>query len=510
MANKGLSKSKYTKFRQCDKALWLRVYHPELAVEDPQMEARFLAGNQVGDLAMHLFGDYVEVTTLKADGVLDLKAMLDKTQQCLSDGTQNICEASFTHEGCYCAVDILSKTAGGYAIYEVKSSSASEDDEGAKKDKMEVYAQDIAYQKWVLTHCGVNVTGVYLVRLNSDYVRGEELDISQLFITTDMTDYVAREYPHIDYFIKTARQTLQCEQEPKAELTKHCHKPYHCEFWDYCTQHIPHPSVFDLYKKRFDHKLNLYNKGKVTFDDLADEKLTDFQQTQVACTLSDKTHIDQAAIREFMQQLTYPLYFLDFETMQVVIPQYPGTKPYQQITFQYSLHYIEKEGGPLLHKEFLGVSGEDPRRALAEQLCEDIPMNVCVTAYNKSFECTRIKELAQAFPDLSEHLLNIRDHIVDLWDPFKAGHYYVPAMGGSTSIKYVLPALWPNEPSLDYHNLDERCQNGGNAMTIFPQIKDMESAEQTATRKALLAYCCLDTYAMVKVWERLKEQMCNP
>jgi hypothetical protein len=155
----------------------------------------------------------------------------------------------------------------------------------------------------------------------------------------------------------------------------------------------------------------------------------------------------------------------------------------------------------------LGVSGEDPRRALAEQLCKDIPKNVCVTAYNKSFECTRIKELAQAFPDLSDHLLNIRDHIVDLWDPFKAGHYYVPAMGGSTSIKYVLPALWPGEPSLDYHNLDERCQNGGNAMTIFPQIKDMEPAEQAATRKALLAYCCLDTYAMVKVWERLKEQV---
>ena len=94
MVSKGLSKSKYTKFRQCDKALWLRVYHPELAVEDPQMTARFQAGNEVGDLAMHLFGNYVEVTTLKADGALDLKAMLDKTQQCLSDGTQNICEAS--------------------------------------------------------------------------------------------------------------------------------------------------------------------------------------------------------------------------------------------------------------------------------------------------------------------------------------------------------------------------------------------------------------------------------
>jgi hypothetical protein len=109
MVNKGLSKSKYTKFRQCDKALWLRVYHPELAMDDPQMNARFQAGNEVGDLAMHLFGNYVEVTTLKSDGTLDLKAMLDKTQQCLNDGTQTICEASFTFEGCYCAVDISAR-----------------------------------------------------------------------------------------------------------------------------------------------------------------------------------------------------------------------------------------------------------------------------------------------------------------------------------------------------------------------------------------------------------------
>ncbi|MBQ3929756.1 MAG: DUF2779 domain-containing protein [Paludibacteraceae bacterium] len=507
MTEKGLSKSKYTKFRQCPKALWLRVYSPEKAVEDAQAESRFAAGNAVGDLAMELFGNYTEVTTHKPDSSLDLKAMLEKTQQCLSNGTNIICEASFTHNGCYCAVDILKKTDNGYAIYEVKSSSASEEEEKAKKDKLQVYAQDIAYQKWALTQCGVNVTGTYLVRLNSDYVRGDELDISQLFIITDMADDVTKEYPLIEHFINNARQTLQSPTEPEAPLTEYCHKPYHCEFWDYCAQlhQLPTPSVFDLYRKPFSGKLKLYNKGKVKFDDITDEKLSDFQQMQVECTISGTTHIDREEIAKFLKKLSYPLYFLDFETMQVVIPQYKGTRPYQQITFQYSLHYIEKEGGELKHKEFLGESGTDPRRALAEQLCRDIPKNVCVTAYNKSFECTRIKELADAFPNLREHLLNIRSHIVDLWDPFKDGHYYTPAMGGSTSIKHVLPALWPDEPSLDYHNLDSRCQNGGHAMTIFPLIKDMEPAEQQATRQALLDYCCLDTYAMVKVWEKLKE-----
>lgn len=188
--------------------------------------------------------------------------------------------------------------------------------------------------------------------------------------------------------------------------------------------------------------------------------------------------------------------------MQLAIPQYPGTRPYQQIPFQYSLHYIEEPGGELKHREFLAESGKDPRRAIAESLCRDIPQNVCVTAYNKGFECGRLKELAAQFPDLAGHLLNIQENIRDLLIPFQSGYYYNRAMGGSFSIKSVLPALFPDDPTLDYHNL-EGIHNGSEAMTIFPKIKDMPPEEQAAARKNLLAYCELDTYAMVKVWEAL-------
>ena len=227
------------------------------------------------------------------------------------------------------------------------------------------------------------------------------------------------------------------------------------------------------------------------------------QLRQIEFGLEDKgTYINKEEISVFLQSLSYPLYFLAFETMQPVIPEFVGTKPYAQIPFQYSLHYIEREGGELKHMAFLAESGTDPRRALAEQLCNDIPMNVCVTAYNKAFECTRIKELAETFPDLAEHLYNIRDNIVDLLVPFQSGWYYNRAMRGSFSIKSVLPAIFPDDPSLNYHNL-EGVHNGGEAMTIFPQIKDMPPKEQQAARYNLLKYCELDTYAMVKVWEEL-------
>lgn len=500
-----LSKSKYTAFRQCQKNLWMKAYKPEEEVIDPSLQSRFESGNEVGDLAMGLFGPFEEVTSLDAEGKLDLGEMLRKTEDCLARGVENICEASFSWDGNYCAVDILHRQGGGYAIYEVKSSSNSLV-EPISDDELRHYAWDIAYQKYVLTQCGVNVTGVYLVQLNKDYVRGKDLDIQMLFLKTEMTRLVDEEYPNVPANIARARKVLECHQEPAKPISMACRKPYPCAFWQYCSKHIPKPSVFDLYRMSFEKALKYYNNSIVTFEDVQSCKLTARQQVQVVSHLTGKGTVDKKSIRDFLDQnIRYPLYFLDFETMQDVIPQYEGTKPYQQIPFQYSLHWIEKPGGELKHTAFLAESGKDPRRDLAEQLCHDIPLNACITAYNKGFECGRINELAEAFPALRYHLLNIRDNIVDFLDPFRAGYYYLPEMEGSFSIKKVLPALFPSDPQLDYSNLTGSVHNGGEAMTIFPKIKDMAPADQQKARQSLLDYCHLDTLAMVKIWQKLEE-----
>ena len=122
-----------------------------------------------------------------------------------------------------------------------------------------------------------------------------------------------------------------------------------------------------------------------------------------------------------MDELSFPLYFLDFETVQYAIPKYTGTKPYQQIPFQYSLHYLDKRDGELMHKEFLAEIGTDPRKTLAERLCNDIPEDVCIIAYNKSFECDVIKNLASIYSELASQLLNIEYNIKDLLLPFQKG-----------------------------------------------------------------------------------------
>lgn len=491
------SKSRYCLAWQCPKLLWLSKFKPELKPEDPSLQARFDEGNVVGDLAMNLFGDFTEVTAYKDDGKLDLSKMQELTRECVANGVQNICEASFNYNGLYCAVDILRKEDGGYAIFEVKSSTHAS----------HIYAVDIAYQKYVLEHCGLNIVGTYLICINSDYIRGEELNIDELFQIIDMSDDVNNEYQNIPSLLRKAEQIYSLKSEPDVDIGLHCRDPYKCAFWSYCTKDLPTPNVFDLYRMGFEKAINHYKQGQISYNDLMfDGGITNAKQLrQMLHQISEqKPDIDKDGIRDFLDTLSYPIYFLDFETTQAVIPEYEGIKPYQQIPFQYSLHYIEYEGGPLLHKEFLAESGTDPRRAIAERLCEDVPQNVCVTAYNKGFECGRIKELAATFPDLSDHLMNIQSNIKDLLTPFQSGYYYNKAMGGSFSIKSVLPALFPDDPALDYHNL-EQIHNGGEAMSIFPKIKDMTPEDATKTRHNLLEYCKLDTYAMVKVWEKLQE-----
>lgn len=489
------SKSKYCGLWQCPKIAWLKKYKPEEYVIDESTKSRMENGNIVGDLAMQLFGDYNEVTTY-TDNKLDIPKMIEKTKQYMLDGLNNICEASFNYNGLYCAVDILRKQDNGYAIYEVKSSTHEDN---------YIYIVDIAYQKYVLEHCGVKVADTYLVNINSDYIFDGTLKLNELFKITDVWKFVVDEQKEVEEKIKMAESLLENEEEPNIDISCNCNNPYKCGFWKYCSKHLPKPSVFDLYRLNFNKKIEYYNRNIISFQDLENTGwfLGEIRNRQIDYALHDKgIYIDKQGIKKFLDTLSYPLYFLDFETQQPIIPIYKGTRPYQQIPFQYSLHYIENEGGELKHKEFLGISGEDPRRSLAEALCNDIPAGACVLAYNKSFECGRIGELAETFKDLQRHLSAIEFSIKDLLDPFRQGYYYRKEIGGSFSIKSVLPAMFPNDPSLNYHNL-EGVHNGGEAMSIYPKIKDMPPEEQKVARHNLLKYCELDTFAMVKIWQEL-------
>ncbi len=492
-----LSKSKYTRALQCPKMLWMDMHKPSEAVDNSTLQEIFERGTDVGDLARSYFGEYSLVPHS------DKKSfMIEETQKLIEEGVTIIAEASFAYNGNFCSVDILRKTPCGWEMYEVKSSTELKD----------VYLDDIAYQCYVLKNCGINLTGIYNMHLNSNYVRNGELDIKQLFTVEDCSEAVFMRLPYVEQNIQQIEQFFARTEdyEPEYDIGMHCEKPYICAYKNYCQRNLPTPNVFDInsrYKKAL--KYQLYHEGIITFEDVLANKekarLNKKQQLQVETEVFNKPPtVNKIELQKFLDSLTYPLYNLDFETYMQGVPLYDGIWAYRQIPFQYSLHIQKEKGGECEHREHLGKEGTDTRRALAEQLCADIPMNVCSLAYSSQFERRIIRELAVDYPDLSEHLMNIHDNIIDLAKPFQKFDYYCKEFYGRYTIKLVLPAMCPNDPELDYHNL-EQIQNGGDASTTFAKLHTKSPEEIAITRKNLLAYCGLDTLAMVKVLEKLYE-----
>lgn len=489
-----LSKSKYVEYCNCPKLAWLHECKPELMEKTANNHAD--EGKEVGDLARGYFGKYINVLTLDENGNLDYNAMISKTKECIKNGTENICEASFSANGCYCQVDILHKVDGGYEIYEVKS---------ATKIKP-ANENDVAFQKYVLEKSGINVVNTYLITLNSDYIRQGELDIKQLFKLTNMKDVVDEKYVDIENNIERAKQVLSSDIEPKCDISSVCGiSGSPCGFKGYCLKRIPKPSVLDIYG--FRKKYKCLKEGIITFEDVIKNniKLKDIQKRQVETYLYDlPIYLDKENVKKFLDTLTYPLYFLDFETYQTAIPQYDGMWAYEQVPFQYSLHYKESKNGDIKHKEFLAKEGTDPRRQIAESLVKDIPTNACVVAYNGAFEIDRLLELSNIFDDLSEPLYKIAMNVVDPLEVFQKGYVYNKAMGGSFSIKSVLPALFPDDSRMDYHNLNN-VHNGTEATQTFLKLSSMSKEQREEYRQCLLEYCKLDTLAMVLVVSKLYE-----
>ena len=485
-----LSKSRYTHGIQCMKMLWLEKNKPKVK-EEIGNDAIMEQGNAVHEVARYLFGEHINIEYTD-----NLNEMIKDTYRTIESYKDVIItEASFNYENNFCSVDILKKNNDKYEIYEVKSSTELKD----------VYINDASYQYFVLTSLGFNVTKCSVVVINNKYERNGSIELDKLFLINDITNDVIDLQDTVKENVKNINNYMDREDEEKKDIDKYCFEPYDCPFFKYCTRHLPTPNVFNLAVNPGVSLLKLYKEGYYSYEELLDAKINDKQRQTIEFYLYDKEdYIDKESIKEFLDSLTYPLYYLDFETYQLPIPLFDRVMPYEQLPFQYSLHYELKDGGKVEHKEFLGIPGTDPRRELALQLVKDIPMNVTTLVYHMSFEKARIKRLAEIYPDLSEHLMNIYDNMRDLEEPFKKRYYYTKEMGPSSSIKKVLPALFPGDPELDYHNLD-LIQNGQDAMNSFRAMENMTNEELEYTRERLLRYCELDTYAMVKILSKLKE-----
>ena len=487
-----LSKSLYIRGLQCEKSLWLKKKKPEvLQAPDDGAQAIFDTGTSVGELACELFsgGERIEYTG-------DFGSQMTKTKELIERGTKVIYEATFCFDGILVMVDILRICEDGLIINEVKSSTSVK----------EVYIDDASIQYYVISSLGYKVSAVNIIHIDNTYVRGEKLELEKLFHAEDVTEQIIQKQAEIPQILSKFDEILSKNVEPEVDIGPHCSDPYHCDAWEYCwceQRGIPEYSIFNISRLRSDKKFDLYKNGVVKFEDIKElDKFNASQQIQIRSELSQEEIIDKDAINEFLGTLSYPLYHLDFETFQQAVPEFVGLRPYEQIPFQFSIHK-EDGNGNLEHFEFLAEVGADPRYELALNLIKFIPQDACVLAYNMSFEKGVIRRLVTNYPQISSELMAIHDNIKDLMAPFASKSYYHPKMQGSYSIKYVLPALVPEFESA-YKDLN-LIHNGGEAMQAYEAMTHMSADERKAYKKALLAYCKLDTLAMVKVLEKLRE-----
>lgn len=486
-----LSKSTFIRGLQCEKSLYLYKHHYKLKdPTPPSLQAVFDQGTNIGLLAQKLFPNGVDASP---ENHFKMIESVSKTLGFINQGNTVVYEATFLYNDVLAALDILVKDAEGWKAYEVKSSTKVSD----------TYIKDATIQYYTITNSGIDLKDISIVHINNQYTRQGELDIHQLFTIESVYDQVLDFLPLIPNEVRRLKNVIKSPEIPNVDIGNHCYDPYDCDFRGTCWKHIPDYSVFNITRLNIDKKFDLFNQGVITLDDidLSQTKLNSNQILQVQSEINGTSHIDKEEIKNFTNGLNYPLYFLDFETIGPAVPKYNGSRPYQQLVFQYSLHIQETSISELVHREYLADPSLDPRIGFIEQLIQDCGSSGDILVYNIGFERGKINDLIEVFPEHSNELSGIVNRLKDLMIPFQQKWYYTPEMRGSYSIKNVLPAL---VPELSYDSLE--IKNGGDASNTFlAMVNGTFDGNINKTRLQLLEYCRMDTYAMVKILEKLSE-----
>lgn len=475
----GLSKSRLIAHLQCPKRLWLQMNNPELVEVEASQQSRMDAGNVVGDIARRLYPGGVLV-----EGDNLTQALKDTAALMAAPKRVPVFEATFNADGVLVRHDLLLPVRGGYHLAEVKSSTSVKP----------YHLQDVAIQAHVAAVSGVKVKRISLVHIDNQFVYPGNEDYDGLFTEVDVTAQVGELQPHVPAWIKAAQKTLK-GSEPQVATGEQCKKPYACPFIGYCHPAAP-PDSFPVEElPRIGRQAErLREDGYADIRQLPPDRLRSDNHRLVWESLTKGKPILRKGAAAAMAALSWPRYYLDFETISFAAPIWAGTRPYQQVPFQWSCH-VESHTGTLRHEEWLAEGGDDPRRAFVESLLKTIGVRGSVLVWNASFERTRLHEMAAAFPEHAKALQRIIDRIVDLLEIARE-HYYHPDMRGSWSIKAVLPTV---APEMDYSAL--AVADGGMAQEAFLKLlsSDISADHAAALRRDLIAYCERDTLAMVEL-----------
>lgn len=488
-----LSKSDFLKYHICPSYLWLWKHKKEVIPEDAEEAARHRLeqGNEVEAWARKLFPEGVMVDARFHQARQETEELVEKGAKVIFQAT------AFTARGLLAKADVLKfdPQTKSWSLREVKSTTK------VKKDRQHI--EDAAFQRVVFEDSGYKIGPTYLVHLNKDYTRQDELEPSELFTQEDITSQVDEILPQIRSMAYDALEFLSESGEPKGCSCRLKPRSKHCPTFAYLNPDIPEYSVFNIARIGVKSLAFLIDEEIYDVPEVPDDlKLSEIQRNQVTVAKNQEPIINRPAIAEALGELEFPLYFLDYEAMSLALPIYKGYSPYRQIPFQYSLHVLPTPGGQLEHFEFLDRAGkEPPEPALLQNLTKHIGKTGSVIVWYKPFETGRNKEMAATYRQFAGFLENINMRVFDLMDIFSKQHYVHHGFNGRSSIKAVLPVLIPE---FSYKGLDI---GGGDIAAIrwYEAIAGKVSPQQAEkTFKALLEYCQLDTLAMVKIYEKLK------
>ncbi|MBA4336883.1 hypothetical protein C0416_03895 [bacterium] len=479
-----LTKTDYNRYLQCPKLLWLSKNRKDLIppVDEPQ-QAMFDQGYEVEEYAHKLFAETATVKEWYARGRAE-------TKNYIAEGQKTILQANALTKDLYCKADILhlNPDTNKWDLYEVKSTTQVKEE----------HIPDLAFQKIAFTNDGIPIDKTYLIHINNQYVKKGEIDPKELLIIEDLTDQVEDLRQITETQIPKALEIIKPtnKQEVQIQIGKQCSNPYECPFKEYCWKGLPEYSIYDIKRLTEDQLKQLQDLKITDIKDVPDDfPLSENQQNQVTAAKTGEDTINKDAIKKELENLKYPLYFLDYETYMSAIPLFDGTRPYQQIVFQYSLHVIKNKGERCEHYEYLHTGKDLPTEKLLSTLQQQIGDTGSVIVWNKSFEMSRNEEMAQMNPKYAELMSSVNSRVFDLMEIFKDQYYVSPGFKGSYSIKKVLPVL---VPGLSYSSLED-VQEGGIASLYWFKHVYSDSADKEKIAASLLEYCKMDTLAMVEV-----------
>ena len=465
--------------RQCLKAIWLDQNQPDL--KDPPTESdklRFAQGNDVDKRAQTFYPQGIEVATV------DWMLARNYTQKLIQEGQNRIYQAAFEYNNLRIRTDVLDLNSDGSCVLrEVKTSTKIRDE----------HILDLAIQIYVLEATGVSISKAYLVVVNKDYVAGTDIPP---FIEQEVTKEAYAVSKDVEPNLAAFNNVLAQKEMPAVDIGSHCKKPWPCPFINHCWQHIPDDSIYTIPRLSEKKKQLLKTRGILRVVDVpSDFELTDLQSKYVQIQKSGSDHTDKRAIRQILDKLPTPLYFLDFETFSTPLPVWPGTAPNQQIPFQYSCHKMAEDGS-LSHHAYLHTNFDDPRSSVTESLLRWIGNEGSIMVYNNAFERKVLQALAAHQPAHADRLHGMIDRLFDQLILVK-NHVAHPGLLGSNTLKRVSEVLLKGTINFDALEIKE----GGTAQASWYAMVQMPEAERSSIAEALLAYCRHDTLAQVALHE---------